>query len=66
MDTSAAVGVDDPNSTAVPPEQQLSAQTAPLDLDSGDHVNLSVDGYHAVSQALINDLTILMPSSTQP
>lgn len=61
VDANAAVAVDDPNSTSTPAEQQLSAQAAPLDLDSGDHVNLSVDGYTAVSGAITADLSVLVP-----
>lgn len=62
VDADAAVAIDDPNSTATPPEQELSAQAAPLDFDSGDHVNLSIDGYQAVNQALAQDLTVLQPA----
>ena len=61
-DANAAVAVDDPNSTATPPEQQLSAQAAPLDLDSGDHVNLSEDGYAAVAATITSALTVLVPT----
>ncbi|WUH93303.1 hypothetical protein OG900_26440 [Streptomyces sp. NBC_00433] len=61
VDADAAVAVDDPASTATPPEQQLSSQAAPLDFDSGDHVNLSVDGYGAVARTITDDLTVLVP-----
>ncbi|CAG7623966.1 SGNH/GDSL hydrolase family protein [Actinacidiphila bryophytorum] len=61
VDANAGVAVDDPASTATPPEQQLSNQAAPLDFDSGDHVNLSVDGYAAVARTITDDLTVLVP-----
>lgn len=61
VDANAAVAVDDPDSTATPAEQQLSAQAAPLDFDAGDHVNLSVDGYAAVSRTITDDLSVLVP-----
>jgi hypothetical protein len=48
-DFSAAVGVDDPNSTTTPPEQELSNAGAPDDFDSGDHVNLTADAYKAIT-----------------
>jgi len=64
IDANGAVAVDDPTSTAIPSELQLSAQAAPLDFDSGDHVNLSLNGYAAVAGALTNDLTVLMPAQT--
>jgi hypothetical protein len=60
-DTNAAVAVDDPASTATPPEQQLSAQEKPLDFDTGDHINLTVDGFAAVATTLTSNLAVLTP-----
>lgn len=61
-DASGATGVDDPNSTTVPPLQDLSAGPAPLDFDTGDHINLTADGYTVVSQTLTGDLTLVLPT----
>ena len=66
VDANAAVAVDDPASTATPPEQQLSDQAAPLDLDAGDHVNLSLDGYAALTRTVTDDLTVLVPARAAP
>lgn len=65
-DANAAVAVDDPASTATPPEQQLSDQAAPLDFDAGDHVNLSLDGYAAMTRTVTDDLTVLVPAQAAP
>ena len=51
-DFSAAVGVDDPGSTTTPAEQELSNIAAPADDDTGDHVNLTADGYKAVTATI--------------
>lgn len=63
LDASAAVAVDDPNSTTDPAQQQISSQAAPLDFDAGDHVNLSADGYAALASVVTSDLTVLAPSA---
>jgi hypothetical protein len=63
-DANAALAIDDPNSTTNPPLQKLSTGTAPLDFDAGDHVNLTADGYAAVSRTLTDDLTVLFPAAT--
>jgi hypothetical protein len=61
-DFSAAVGVNDPASTATPPEQELGNAAAPGDYDTGDHVNLTADGYKAVTATIpASQLTALIP-----
>ncbi|MET7289607.1 hypothetical protein [Streptomyces sp. NPDC005573] len=61
VDAEEAVAVPDPASTADPPVLMLNAAAAPADLDVGDHVNLSRDGYQAISDAF--DLTTLGPDA---
>jgi hypothetical protein len=64
LDANGATAIDDPNSTTTPAKQDLSAGDPPLDFDAGDHVNLTADGYAAISQTLTNDLSILFPPIT--
>jgi hypothetical protein len=64
VDANGATAIDDPSSTTTPAKQDLSAGDPPLDFDAGDHVNLTADGYAAVSQTLTNDLSILFPPIT--
>ncbi|MEV6007853.1 hypothetical protein AB0M29_13675 [Streptomyces sp. NPDC051976] len=61
IDINGSVAIDDPNSQTDPPLQDLSAGSAPLDFDTGDHVNLTTDGYAAVSQTLTTDLSQVTP-----
>jgi hypothetical protein len=49
VDANATVAIDDPASTSTPPEQKLNNGAAPADADSGDHLNLSNDGYAAIT-----------------
>ncbi|WP_258055999.1 hypothetical protein [Streptomyces sp. Ru62] len=60
-DAEQTVAIPDPTSTADPPALMLNAGTAPSDYDPGDHVNLTADAYHAISNAL--DLTTLGPDA---
>ncbi|MGW2826597.1 hypothetical protein ACWC24_37315 [Streptomyces sp. NPDC001443] len=61
-DAEAAVAVPvDPTSTTEPLPLRLDAAAAPSDFDTGDHINLSPDGYLAVTSAL--DLTTLGPDA---
>ncbi|MFF9404068.1 hypothetical protein ACF1B0_00845 [Streptomyces anandii] len=61
-DSAAAVSVPvDPESTAEPQPLKLNAGTAPDDFDSGDHVNLTTDGYAAIAGAF--DPAALGPDS---
>jgi hypothetical protein len=52
VDANATVAIDDPASTSTPPEQKLNNGAAPADADSGDHLNLSNDGYAAITGAI--------------
>jgi hypothetical protein len=52
VDFNAAVAVNDSASTTTPPEQKLSSAAAPADADSGDHVNLTNDGYAKLVAAI--------------
>lgn len=62
VDASATVGIDDPNSTTTPLEQKLDNGAAPADADAGDHVNLSNDGYAAITVAIpLTDLVANTP-----
>lgn len=61
VDAEAVVAVPDPASTEDVPPLVLDADTAPLDFDSGDHVNLTSDGYSAISNAY--DLASLGPDA---
>ncbi|MEU6534639.1 hypothetical protein [Streptomyces sp. NPDC047000] len=47
--------------TTEPLPLKLGSGTAPSDFDTGDHVNLTTDGYQAVTSAL--DLTTLGPDA---
>ncbi|MEU6493466.1 hypothetical protein [Streptomyces sp. NPDC046984] len=49
VDAESAVAVPDPTSTDDPPPLQLSNTAAPADYDTGDHVNLTPDGYTAIT-----------------
>ncbi|MGY5044230.1 hypothetical protein ACWDE0_01025 [Streptomyces sp. 900105755] len=61
-DTETAVAVPvDPNSTTEPLPLKLDAGTAPENYDTGDHVNLTANGYLAATAAL--DLTALGPDN---
>ncbi|MFF3364344.1 SGNH/GDSL hydrolase family protein [Streptomyces misionensis] len=60
-DAEQTVAIPDPTSTADPPALILNAGTAPSDYDPGDHVNLTADAYHAISDTL--DLTTLGPDA---
>jgi hypothetical protein len=63
-DFSGAAGVNDPSSTTTPPEQELSNAAAPADFDSGDHVNLTADGYKALAGTILaTQLTAAYPPS---
>ncbi|WP_439947995.1 hypothetical protein [Streptomyces sp. BBFR109] len=62
VDAEAAVAVPvDPASTEEPQPLKLAGDPAPGDFDAGDHVNLTADGYRAVTDAF--DLTALGPDS---
>ncbi|MFF4057454.1 hypothetical protein ACFYZ8_13380 [Streptomyces sp. NPDC001668] len=61
VDAEAVVAVTDTASTADPQALKLGNDTAPADYDSGDHVNLTTDGYSAISDAY--DLTSLGPDT---
>jgi hypothetical protein len=52
IDANAAVAIDDPASTTTPPEQKLNNGPAPAGADSGDHVNLTNDGYAAITATI--------------
>ncbi|MFD8812570.1 hypothetical protein ACFV23_14085 [Streptomyces sp. NPDC059627] len=59
MDAEAVVAVTDTASTADPHALKLGNDAAPADYDSGDHVNLTADGYSSISNAF--DLASLGP-----
>ncbi|GHH82961.1 hypothetical protein GCM10018793_43870 [Streptomyces sulfonofaciens] len=59
VDAESTVAVQDPTSTTDPPQLQLSNAAAPDDYDTGDHVNLTSDGYAAITAQF--DLTRLGP-----
>ncbi|WP_242488785.1 hypothetical protein [Streptomyces sp. DSM 110735] len=59
VDAESAVAVPDPASTTDPPSLKLNSDPAPFDSDTGDHVNLTSDGYKAISDSF--DLTTLGP-----
>ncbi|WP_406446856.1 hypothetical protein OHB14_50135 [Streptomyces sp. NBC_01613] len=61
VDAESVAAVQDPASTTDPPALMLNAGTAPSDYDSGDHVNLTSDGYSAISSAF--DLASLGPDA---
>ncbi|MET8244832.1 hypothetical protein ABZV31_10670 [Streptomyces sp. NPDC005202] len=60
-DAESIVAVPDPASTTEPQALRLDADAAPLDFDSGDHVNLTADGYSAIGNAF--DLAALGPDT---
>ncbi|MGW4563229.1 hypothetical protein ACWEN3_12725 [Streptomyces sp. NPDC004561] len=57
----SSVAVPDPTSAADPTPLILYADAAPNDDDTGDHVNLTTDGYKAIVDAV--DLTTLGPDN---
>ncbi|WP_392668704.1 hypothetical protein [Streptomyces sp. LN785] len=61
VDAEAAVAVTDTTSTADPQALMLGNDAAPADFDSGDHVNLTEDGYTTISNAF--DLASLGPDA---
>ncbi|MEV6496641.1 hypothetical protein [Streptomyces prunicolor] len=61
VDAEAAVAVTDTASTADPQALKLGNDAAPADFDSGDHVNLTTDGYNTISYAF--DLASLGPDT---
>ncbi|MFG2776968.1 hypothetical protein ACGFY7_03800 [Streptomyces prunicolor] len=61
VDAEEIVAVTDTASTADPQALKLGNDTAPADFDSGDHVNLTADGYNAISDAF--DLASLGPDT---
>nr|WP_239157774.1 hypothetical protein [Streptomyces sp. SID13726] len=61
VDAEAVVGVTDTASTADPQALKLGSDTAPADFDAGDHVNLTSDGYSAISDTY--DLASLGPDA---
>ncbi|MEU0586362.1 hypothetical protein [Streptomyces sp. NPDC006132] len=61
VDAESTTAVPDPTSTTDPPALMLNAAAAPSDFDSGDHVNLTSDGYSAISDTF--DLTSLGPDT---
>ncbi|MDX3119447.1 hypothetical protein [Streptomyces scabiei] len=61
MDTEAAVAVPDAASATDPPTLKLSSGPAPAGFDTGDHVNLTADGYRALGDAF--DITALGPDT---
>jgi hypothetical protein len=61
VDAEAAVAVTDTASTADPQALKLGNDAAPADFDSGDHVNLTADGYSTISNAF--DLASLGPDA---
>ncbi|MEU4090675.1 hypothetical protein, partial [Streptomyces aureus] len=61
MDAESVVSVPDTTSTADPQELKLGNDPAPADFDSGDHVNLTADGYLSISNAY--DLVSLGPDA---
>ncbi|MFC9083960.1 hypothetical protein ACFTY7_44845 [Streptomyces sp. NPDC057062] len=61
VDTESTVAVPDPASVTDPPALMLNSAAAPDDFDAGDHVNLTNDGYSAISNAF--DLASLGPDA---
>ncbi|MER7929666.1 hypothetical protein ABTY96_42130 [Streptomyces sp. NPDC096057] len=61
VDAEAIVGVTDTASAADPQALKLGNGAAPADFDSGDHVNLTTDGYSTISNAF--DLASLGPDA---
>ncbi|MEU2426335.1 hypothetical protein ABZ619_35900 [Streptomyces sp. NPDC007851] len=61
VDAEAVVAVTDTASTADPQALKLGNDAAPADYDSGDHVNLTADGYNAISNSF--DLASLGPDA---
>lgn len=61
VDAESVVAVTDTASTADPQALKLGNDTAPADFDSGDHVNLTTDGYQAISDSF--DLASLGPDA---
>lgn len=61
VDAESVVAVTDTASTADPQALKLGNDAAPADFDSGDHVNLTSDGYSTISNAY--DLASLGPDT---
>ncbi|MEU0025374.1 hypothetical protein [Streptomyces sp. NPDC006335] len=61
VDAESVVAVTDTASTADPQALKLGSDSAPADFDSGDHVNLTSDGYSSISNAY--DLASLGPDA---
>ncbi|MFJ7899765.1 hypothetical protein ACIQ6V_04490 [Streptomyces sp. NPDC096198] len=61
VDAESTVAVPDTTSTDDPTPLMLNAGAAPHDYDSGDHVNLTADGYSAITSTI--DLTTLGPDN---
>ncbi|WP_079065794.1 hypothetical protein [Streptomyces olivochromogenes] len=61
IDAESTIAIQDPASTTDPPALMLDTDAAPLDFDSGDHVNLTPDGYQTISNAF--DLASLGPDA---
>lgn len=61
VDAESVVAVTDTASTADPQALKLGNDAAPADFDSGDHVNLTSDGYSTISNAY--DLASLGPDA---
>ncbi|MFF0090800.1 hypothetical protein ACFYSF_12690 [Streptomyces canus] len=61
VDAESVVAVTDTASTADPQALKLGNDTAPADFDAGDHVNLTSDGYQAISDSY--DLASLGPDA---
>ncbi|MEU9330016.1 hypothetical protein AB0D91_40665 [Streptomyces canus] len=61
VDAESVVAVTDTASTADPQALKLGNDTSPADFDSGDHVNLTTDGYQAISDSF--DLASLGPDA---
>jgi hypothetical protein len=61
VDADAIVRVPDTASKADPQALKLGNDAAPADFDSGDHVNLTADGYSTISNAF--DLASLGPDA---
>lgn len=62
VDAESAVAVPvDPTATTEPLPLKLNGGTSPSDFDTGDHVNLTTDGYQAITSTF--DLTTLGPDA---
>ncbi|MFF9581851.1 hypothetical protein [Streptomyces achromogenes] len=61
LDAESVVAVPDSTSTADPAPLVLDSGAAPADYDTGDHVNLTADGYKAIADTI--DLATLGPDA---